>query len=66
MSARVILCGSSCGHNHDSLNGPTGCCPKGHGPYLYYCQPCHDEWARKNPERVAEIDRYAERLAGAR
>ena len=37
----VILCGPTCGHDHDSLNGPTGCCPK-HGPYMYYCPKCHD------------------------
>ena len=41
--ARVILCGgSTCKHRHESLNGPTGCCPT-HGAYLYYCSECHDE-----------------------
>lgn len=66
MSARVILCGSTCGHEHNSLNGPSGCCPKGHGPYLYYCPVCHDEWARNNPERVAEIARLAAKIRRAR
>lgn len=37
----VLVCGSTCGHNHDSLNGPTGCCSK-HGPYMYFCSTCHD------------------------
>ena len=36
----VILCGSTCGHDHNSVNGPSGCCE--HGPYLYFCQQCHD------------------------
>lgn len=38
----VILCGSTCKHNHDSINGPTGCCPT-HGPYMYYCNDCNGE-----------------------
>jgi len=46
MTGRIILCGNTCGHNHDSLNGPTGCCAK-HGPYMYFCQECHDE--RRSP-----------------
>jgi hypothetical protein len=37
----VLLCGSTCGHDHDSLNGPTGCCAE-HGPYLYFCDGCHN------------------------
>lgn len=40
MGRTLILCGSTCGHNHDSVNGPTGCCPD-HGPYLYYCPDPH-------------------------
>ena len=40
MGGRIILCGNTCGHNHESLNGPTGCCE--HGPYMYFCQECHD------------------------
>jgi hypothetical protein len=51
------LCGSHCEHAHDSINGPTGCCPKGHGPYLYYCNECHKEWERENPERVKVIEK---------
>ena len=45
----------SCGHDHNSPNGPTGCCPKGHGPYLYFCGTCHDDWAAANPEKVAKV-----------
>lgn len=36
----VIICRSTCGHSHDSLNGPTGCCSM-HGPYFYFCSTCH-------------------------
>jgi hypothetical protein len=57
--SRIIMCGSKCEHRHDGVNGPTGCCPKGHGPYLYYCTTCHDEWAEANPERVKVIRRLA-------
>ena len=38
----IIICGSTCGHNHESPNGPTGCCAK-HGPYMYFCADCHAE-----------------------
>lgn len=38
----MILCGNTCEHNHESLNGPTGCC-KEHGPYMYFCNECHEE-----------------------
>ena len=53
--SEVFICGNDCEHNHDSPNGPTGCCPEGHGPYMYYCQDCHEVWRLANPERVAEI-----------
>lgn len=42
----ILLCGSTCGHDHNSLNGPSGCCE--HGPYMYFCQQCHDA-ARPDP-----------------
>jgi len=42
----ILVCGSTCGHNHDSLNGPTGCCSE-HGPYMYYCYTCHEAWKAK-------------------
>lgn len=58
MTGRVVLCGNGCGHNHDSPNGPTGCCDK-HGPYMYFCGDCHDAWAAANPERAAQIRRLA-------
>lgn len=56
---RIILCGSGCEHDHDSLNGPTGCCPKGHGPYLYYCEECHEQWRRANPDIAEQISQVA-------
>lgn len=37
----VFICGSTCDHAHDSLNGPTGCCSE-HGPYMYFCETCND------------------------
>ena len=37
--SRIIVCGNTCGHNHESANGPTGCCAD-HGPYMYYCADC--------------------------
>lgn len=40
---RVILCGNTCGHNHESVNGPTGCCPE-HGPFMYFCAECHQRY----------------------
>lgn len=55
MSAEIYGCGPSCEHEHNSINGPTGCCPKGHGPYLYFCVDCHEAWRAANPERVAAI-----------
>lgn len=56
MSEEVILCGNGCGHDHNAPNGPSGCCTRNpdHGPYLYFCGPCHDEWAAANPEAVAK------------
>lgn len=65
--AEILLCGNGCGHDHNAPNGPSGCCTRdpAHGPYLYFCQPCHDEWAAANPERVAAIERLA-RPASAR
>lgn len=41
---KVILCGNSCGHDHDSPNGPSGCCAE-HGPYMYYCYECSERRA---------------------
>lgn len=61
----VILCCAQCGHDHNSSNGPSGCCDR-HGPYLYFCGDCHDEWAAAHPERVAAVQaevRRAHRLA---
>jgi hypothetical protein len=58
MSDRVILCGNNCGHDHDSLNGPSGCCSE-HGPYLYYCYDCHERWRAANPDKVEEISKLA-------
>ena len=44
--AKIIVCGNTCKHNHDSPNGPTGCCPE-HGPYMYFCNTCHEAWKAK-------------------
>lgn len=44
MARSIIVCGNTCKHDHESLNGPTGCCPE-HGPYMYYCYECSE--ARK-------------------
>ena len=49
MNQRVIVCGNTCGHNHDSPNGPTGCCSK-HGPYMYFCYECSQERKLKTKE----------------
>lgn len=57
--AELIVCGSHCEHPHDGINGPTGCCPKGHGPYLYFCYTCHEEWQVKNPATTAAIEDLA-------
>lgn len=46
----MILCGNSCGHNHDSPNGPTGCCDS-HGPYMYFCGEC-----RNAPAEAPNLD----------
>ena len=56
--SKIIVCGNNCGHNHEAINGPTGCCAK-HGPYMYFCNDCHEEWAKANPERVEEIRKLA-------
>lgn len=56
MTDKIVLCGNGCGHNHDSPNGPSGCC-KEHGPYLYYCNVCHEAWRKANPDRVAKVKR---------
>lgn len=58
MPKRIILCGNGCGHDHDSPNGPSGCCTE-HGPYLYYCPDCHERWREANPDRVEEIRKLA-------
>lgn len=55
---KVMVCGNSCGHNHDSLNGPTGCCPQ-HGPYMYFCNDCHEAWRAKHPKTAEAIARFA-------
>lgn len=39
MAEKIIVCGNGCGHDHESPNGPTGCCAE-HGPYMYYCIDC--------------------------
>jgi hypothetical protein len=52
----ILLCGNGCGHNHNSPNGPSGCCAE-HGPYLYYCPTCHEKWRDEHPEQVAKIAR---------
>ena len=36
----IFMCGPRCPHDHNSLNGPTGCCPE-HGPYMYFCSEEH-------------------------
>lgn len=43
----IILCGNTCGHDHDAVNGPTGCCAE-HGPYLYSCPKCHERWEQES------------------
>lgn len=55
----LILCGPTCDHDHNGVNGPSGCCSE-HGPYLYFCQECHDRVVAANPERFAKIARLAE------
>lgn len=61
---RIIVCGSTCGHNHDSLNGPTGCCAE-HGPYMYFCGECHDVVrVALDPERTAPAEQAAAEQAG--
>ena len=50
MAGRIIVCGSTCGHDHNSLNGPTGCCTE-HGPYMYFCLECHE---RARPESTED------------
>lgn len=55
MPASVIICGSTCGHNHDSLNGPTGCCAT-HGPYMYFCYKCSEERKMKSQKIVVTCD----------
>lgn len=52
LGGRVVICGSTCGHRHDSPNGPSGCCDK-HGPYLYFCRDCHDEWKSRRKDADA-------------
>jgi len=54
----IIVCCAQCGHDHNSPNGPSGCCSE-HGPYLYYCGDCHERWAQANPEQVAKIRKLA-------
>lgn len=42
-NSKIIVCGNTCTHNHNAVNGPTGCCPK-HGEYMYYCYDCRMEY----------------------
>ncbi len=58
MTSRLILCGSTCDHRHDGVNGPSGCCEE-HGPYLYYCSDCHDRAVAANPEAFEKARRLA-------
>ncbi len=53
MTGHIVLCGNGCGHNHESANGPTGCCDE-HGAYMYFCGACHDIWAAANPAPTSE------------
>lgn len=50
--SRIILCGNGCGHDHNSPNGPTGCCAE-HGPYMYFCGDCGSRWQEAEASRVA-------------
>lgn len=56
--SKIIMCGSNCGHSHEGKNSPTGCCPE-HGPYMYFCQECHEVWQKKNPETSKAISKLA-------
>lgn len=62
--AEVVLCIKGCGHDHNAVNGPSGCC-KEHGPYLYFCPDCHDAWAAANPDAVARVRRALPKAAKA-
>ena len=55
MPEPFIPCGSTCGHDHDSPNGPSGCCDK-HGPYLYSCPDCQADWVARKISRKVETD----------
>lgn len=50
--SEVLICGNTCEHNHDSPNGPTGCCAQ-HGPYMYYCGDCTGR-ADRSPDQQAD------------
>lgn len=41
---QIIICGNTCGHDHESANGPTGCCSE-HGPFMYFCGECQGRTA---------------------
>ena len=50
---RIFICGNTCGHDHEGVNSPTGCCAE-HGPYMYFCATCHDERAARRAAREDE------------
>ena len=58
MPEPFVLCGSTCRHNHDSPNGPSGCCDK-HGPYLYSCPDCQADWVARRISRKENPDAEA-------
>lgn len=51
--SRILICGPTCGHDHDSINGPTGCCAE-HGPYMYFCADC--QAARRTESAEPPLD----------
>lgn len=40
------------------MNGPTGICEK-HGPFLYFCSTCHEEWRAAHPRTSEAISQVA-------
>lgn len=63
MSRTIILCGNTCKHNHDSPNGPTGCCSV-HGPYMYFCHQCSLDRALKDNRDKAGSVPLSEQVEG--
>lgn len=41
------------------VNGPTGTCVE-HGPFLYFCNGCHQRWADSHPLTRTAIDMMAD------